>query len=241
MPTDQIISEETLRKHFKKQGQDVKIIYLKLLNSGYLARFREIWVLPENGFSNMNNYHKWRGEFLIKRTNQIITGKKYKAMKGAMTWKKKQWANNKIMFDDIDYYGLKMKLKEPMFRFDFDIDRIMTWLGIPERYEAFVEGALVLRTPPDYFMIDRPMPKPFLRTDPNTGRKKLFIETYGDTKLEDFRSPVFIRHFKKLQTKVYDYGIIKKLGVPNFDIWKQLAEWRGQGKSYSEIHELSND
>ena len=231
--------QEKLRKHFKKEGQDVKIIYLKLLNSGYIARFREGWGLPADGFLSTNNYYKWRGSFLNKRTNNYIRGKEYKKMQDKMRKLKLEYGRGKILHDDIDEYGWKMRLSEPLFRFEWDIDLVITKLGIPERYAAFVEGALTMKSPPDYFMIDRPLPKPFLRTDPNTGRKKLLIETYGDTKLEDFRSKVFAHHFKKLQPKAYDYGTIKKLGVSKFDIWEQLAKWRGERKSYKEIRELA--
>lgn len=241
MPGDQTISEETLKKYFKKEGQDVKIIYLKLLNSGYISRFRDIWGLPSTGFSNWNNYYKWRGAFLNKRANNFFVSEEYKAMGDEMKRKKQQWADDKIPYSEIDAYGLKIQRANPVWKFDDDIETVMTILRIPERYKAFIEGALILKIPPDYFMISKHLPKPFLHTDPNTGRRKLLIETCGDTKLEDFRSPVFIHHFKKLQPKVYDYGTIKKLGVPNFDIWKQLSDWRDEGKPYSEIRELSNN
>ncbi|OHA70281.1 MAG: hypothetical protein A3F15_01955 [Candidatus Wildermuthbacteria bacterium RIFCSPHIGHO2_12_FULL_40_12] len=134
-----------------------------------------------------------------------------------------------------------MTLKIPSNKFEYDIETIISALGLPERYAYFVERSLVMKEPPEFFPLDRPLPRPFIKRDPNTGRKKLFIEIYGDTKLSDFGSKLFAYNFKRLQPKVYDYGTIKKLGVSNFDIWEQLAKWRSEGKSYKEIRTLAQE
>ena len=232
------IDQETLKEYFKKGHQDARIIYLKLQKSGYIARFRNIWGLPAKGFSNKANYQKWHSEFLVKRANKFLANE-YKVMEKEMGKKRRQWANGKISFSDIEDFGHKMAVSNPLYKFDYDVETIMTFLHIPERYKRFVEMSLVIKSPPDFYPTDRPMPRPLLHTDPNTGRKELLIQTYGDTKLEDFRSRYFAYQFKRLQPKVYDYGTIKKLGVPNFDIWKQLSDWRDGGKTHSEIRELA--
>lgn len=224
-----------LKKHYKKGYQDAKIIYLKLQKSDFVNLFRNTWHLPENGFLSAASYQKWRNEFLVKITNNFLRGKRYKQMQAEMQKKKYQWAGDKITMADVEGYGFKMQLEKPLFKFNYDIEVIMSALSLPERYKYFVERSLVLKSTPDPFPLDRPLPRPHLITDPNTGRKKLFIETYGDTKLSDFKSRIFAYHFGRLQPKVYDYGTIKKLGIPNFDIWQQLAKWREEGKTYREI------
>lgn len=156
-----------------------------------------------------------------------------------MRKKKLQWANEKIAFSDIRAWGLKMQQQQPLFKFEYYISAIMTKLKIPQRYEAFVERCLILKEPPEWFPIERNMPRPELSYDLNTGRKRLFIETFADTKIKDFRSKLFRLEFKKLRAKLYDYGTIKQLGIPNLEMYETIYRWHSrEGKGYKEIQRL---
>jgi hypothetical protein len=217
-----------------KDYQDTKILYQKLLQSGEVVIFRDFWSLPASGFQNINSYQNWRHQSLDKQAH-IPVANEYKARKKELANKKIDWAKGKILHLQLEKY--EQKTQHPLVKFGADIYDIMTRLGIPERYEHFVELSLVLNKSPEFTMIDRPLPKLHLITE--RGRRKIYVEIYGDTKLEDFRSKVFTHEFKKLQSEVYDYGTIKKIGVPSLDFWEQLHKWKLEGKSHKEIYELA--
>lgn len=235
-----IKDKNLLKKHFPKKAQDAKIIYSKLEKMGCMEKFRTAWHLPPNGFLGKQNYYKWREEFLVKATNNFLRSRQYRAMKEEIWKKKLQWAKDKIHFSQIEAWGLKMQLKQPLFKFEYDIEQIMSALKIPNCYQTFVEQSLVLKEMSNLFPVDRDLPRPEFSFDPNTGRKRLFIEVFSDTKIKDFKDKWFQAELKKLQKKVYDYGTIKQLGFPNFEIYEKMYDWHfKEKKSYKEIRKLA--
>lgn len=233
-----IEDKDWFKKYFPKNAEDAHLVYHKLEKSGWIEKFRKGWSLPISGFLDKQSYYKWRSEFLIKATNNFLKGKKYKDVWQEMERKKVLWAKSKIHFSEIEKYGIKTQLLEPLFKFEYDINAIMTKLRIPQRYEAFVEHCLVLKEPPKWFPIDRDMPRPELSYDPNAGRKRLFIEVFADTKMKDFKNIFFKIQLEKLQKKLYDYGTIKQLGSRYLEIYSKIYDWHfKEGKSYKEIKE----
>lgn len=235
-----IKDENWFKKYFPKSAKDARLIYERLDKSGWIEKFRTAWHLPLQGFMDKQNYHKWRGEFLTKATNDFLKSKKYNALQQELGKRRNLWARGKIHFSEIKVCSFNTQLLQPLFKFEYDINAIMTKLKIPQRYEAFVEHCLVLKEPPKWFPVGKGVPRPALSYDPNTGRKRLFIEVFGDTKIKDFKDGFFRAELERLQEKLYDYGTIKQLGSRNLEIDSKIFDWHfKEKKTYKEIKELA--
>ncbi|MES2224285.1 MAG: hypothetical protein V4469_05145 [Patescibacteria group bacterium] len=225
-----MLDENKYTIYFPKEALDAKVIYYRLEKNGWIEKFRSGWDLPKDGFSNQNNFQRWYEEFVVKPTNKFLQSDSFKRMQKEMSVKRILWAKGKILMSDIDRYDFEVSLKNPSFKFEYDIENIMTRLAIPTYYEAFVHDTLVLKGQPKHFPVSKDTPKLDLSTDPNTGRKRLFVEVFSDTNIEDFKSALFKLNLEDYQEKLYDYGTIRQVGPENIDMWSQIYDWHFKDK-----------
>lgn len=221
---------------FEKQAKDADLVYKRLEKSGWIEKFRKGWNLPPEGCSNNANFQKWYRLFVTEPSNKVLNKDFFKKMQKELRKKKLGWVNGKASLPEIEHYEFEMSKRVPDFKFDYDIQSIMTELKIPQYFELLVHDRLVYKECPEGYPLEKDLPKLDFSYDPNTRRKRLFVEIFADTKIKDFSEAVFQMKLKESQEKLYDYGTITQLGTKNTQQVDEIYRMHHiEGKSVKQI------
>ncbi len=219
---------ELHRKIYGREVEDAELIKQRLEHSGMIEKFRNVWTIPPNGFSDWAAFEKWWNMQISYLSQQWRSSKEYKKLVKQQSVAKKSEAEN---------IGWTIILKDPLYRFGWEIDQILNILKISERARDFVIGILVTKNSP-YKLPRSAKPEAKIQYNDGTGRNELWIRIWSETTQEDLKSKTLWSDIQSLKKKLHDYQTIKKQTPRYLHIHKQLFDWHFlNGLTYKQIRE----
>ena len=224
--SDRDISEAIYGRELK----DADLIKKRLEHSGIIEKFRNVWAIPSSGFSDWAAFEKWWNTQISYLSHQWRSSSEYRKLV-------KQQAVAKGA--DTENIGWTIVLKDPLYRFEWEIDQILNHLKISERARDFVKGILVTKNSP-YKLPRSAKPEAKIKYNEGTGRNELWIRIWSETTQEDLKSKLLWNDIQALKKKLHDYQTLKKQTPKYLHIHKQLFDWHFvECLTYKQIREKS--
>lgn len=223
-----MVVDELHRKIYGREIEDAELVRQRLELSGIIEKFRNVWAIPSSGFSDWAAFEKWWNTQISYLSQQWRSSAEYKKLVQQQSLAKNNDAEN------IDW---TIALKDPLYRFEWEIDQILNYLKISERARDFVKGILVTKNSP-YKLPRSAKPEAKIKYNEGTGRNELWVRIWSETTQEDLKSKMLWNDIQSLKKKLHDYQTIKKQVPKYLHIHKQLFDWHfADGLTYKQIRE----
>lgn len=223
-----MITDELHSKIYDREIKDAELIKQRLEHSGIIKKFRNVWAIPPDGFSDWAGFERWWNTQIIYLSQRWRSSPEYKKLV------KKQTS---VRRDDAENIGWEIALRDPVYRFGWEIDQILNQLKIAENARDFVHGILVTKNSP-YKLPRSSRPETKIKYNEGTGRNELWIRIWSETTQEDLKSKTLWNDIQILKKKLHDFQTIKKQAPKYLLIHKQLFDWHFiDGLTYKQIRE----
>ena len=228
-------------KKSSKDESEASLITKRLEHLGIIKVFRQHWLIPDDGFKNWAGFENWWNVRIAKNSTKWRSSIEYRALVKKQKEAKIRWANGKGEFSVIEDIGLEIVLKDPFYRFDWQIQRILINLGVSERFYDFVKGKLVTNDSP-YKFAKSPKTEARITFNKTTGLNELWVRVWNETNASDLKSKVLWNRIKDLKKKLPDHSTIPDLEEYRLDIMSKLYEWHYvDGLTYKKVRERARN